>query len=807
MALLDMMAGAFRGRPALTTCAVLPLAVALWTVGVSGAWFTADVTFGLPGRETLRTIGDLAQSTTIFDARDRRVFTIFREQRIEVPLSRVSPHMVQAVLAIEDQRFYDHRGIDIIRVGAAALANLKSGRRAQGGSTITQQLARQSLLTRDKTFRRKLKEVLLAAQIEETHSKDEILEIYLNKVYFGDGFHGVEAAALGYFGKHAADLNIAEAALLAGLIQSPSAYSPTAHPARALGRRNVVLAAMREMGIIDPASHAAAHASRIALHNSLQREEPFGLYFKELVRRELVDRFGWERVSEGGLKVYTTIDADLQPRVEAAVEESLRSIEGRRGYAHMTRAGMTPPAEDAAPDYLQAAVMVMDVETGEVRALTGGRDFQESHFNRATQARRQPGSAFKPFVYAAALEQGMTPASVLTSLDDPVLTAQGEWMPEDEHSAAESMTLRTALRTSSNRAAVRLLRTVGIKRAVGYISQFDLGQIPPVPSLALGAGEVTLASMTSAFGAFSNGGVLRKPIYIRRVEDRDGNVVYRADYPSRQVVSPVTAFLLSNMLADVINSGTAWKARAAGFTLPAAGKTGTTNEYRDVWFVGYTPRIVAGVWMGFDQPKPIMANGYAGELAVPLWARVMRAATEGDEPAWLPRPDGVTAVQVCRVSGRLPDEGCSAVEVMRDDGTLQTRSMVYTEYFRRGTAPGEVCDLHPGRSWLRRVADVFDDDGRSAARASELALPPPVAGDPTPAPVAAVEERPAASTEAEAAASDEKPKKRGFWSRLFGRREKPAAREKEDNRSNQRREGNASPEERREERSSPPRPR
>ncbi|MGE3842466.1 MAG: penicillin-binding protein 1A [Vicinamibacterales bacterium] len=768
----DATAGFYRGRPLLSAVTSLMAAVGLCGAGAYGVWFTSDVAFGLPDRTAIRSVGDLAQATTLYDINGRVVFTIFREQRIEVPLKQVSPHLVRAVLAIEDQRFYDHGGIDVIRVAAAALANLRSGRRAQGGSTITQQLARQSFLNRDKTFRRKLKEVVLAAQIERAFSKDEILETYLNKVYFGDGFYGVEAAALGYFNRHASEVTVSQAALLAGLIQSPSSYAPTGNRPRALNRRNVVLAAMRDARVIDEAVYRQSRGEDVILESGLHRDEPFGLYFKEVVRLDLISRFGWERVSAGGLKVYTTMDGTLQPRIESLVEDALTGIESRRGYRHKARQSLLPLAADTTPDYLQGAVVVMDAATGEIRALVGGRNFKESRFNRAVQARRQAGSAFKPFVYAAALEQGLSPASVVSGLDDPMLTAQGEWVPEDEHGSGDSMTLRTALRTSSNRAAVQVLRTVGIARAVDYVRQFDLGEIPRVPSLVLGSGEVTLASMTAAYAAFANAGQVHKPVFIRRVEDADGQVLYRSDNPGHQAVNPRAAFLMANMLTDVINHGTAWKARSLGFTLPAAGKTGTTNDYRDVWFVGFTPKVVAGVWMGFDRPKTIVANGYAGELAVPLWSRVMQAATQRDRAEWLKPPEGIAAVRVCRLSGKLPAEGCSAVEVSRDDGTTHVQSMVYTEYFAEGTSPAEICDLHRPKTWFRQVADFIGGD--THVHAADIGPPPP-AGQAVSQPAASASEAKPSVVTAEAARPREgdAPKKRGFWSRLFGRRDKP----------------------------------
>ena len=309
---------------------------------------------------------------------------------------------MQAILAIEDQRFYDHRGVDIVRVAGAALNNVLEGRLAQGGSTLTQQLARQSLLTPDKTFRRKLTEIFVAARLERQFSKDEILGMYLNKVYFGDGLYGVEAASLGYFGKHATEISLAQAALLAGLVKAPSSYAPTVSVERATARRNVVLQAMRDEKMIDRAAYDAAMQEPVVLDDGLRRGEAFGQYFKEEVRRFLVQRFGWERVYQGGLKVYTTVDLDMQKAAEAVVGVALAEIEKRQGARKTT-----------GEESLQAALVAMDPHTGDVRAMVGGRDFAQSSFNRATQAKRQPGSAFKPFVYAAALERGFSPATLI----------------------------------------------------------------------------------------------------------------------------------------------------------------------------------------------------------------------------------------------------------------------------------------------------------------------------------------------------------------------------------------------------------
>ena len=716
------------GRPRRLTIAVFTLAFVLAFSAGALAWFTVDVTAGLPGRDTIRGLGDMAQSTTIYDANDRPVFTIFKEQRIEVPLERISPNVINAVISVEDQRFYDHSGVDAIRVAGAVMRNLEAGRRAEGGSTITQQLARQSFLTRDKTYRRKLKEVILASYIENLYSKREILELYLNKVYFGDGLHGVEAAARGYFAKNASDLSIDEAALLAGLIQSPSSFAPTVNPDRAVARRAVVLQAMVASGAIDQATADRARKAAVRLKNALEIKETSGLYFKEQVRRELVERFGWQRVYQGGLRVSTTLDPKLQAAAEEIVEKGLQDIEERRGFAYKSRAASTATdspagsAKETAPDYLQGALVAFDPETGHVRALVGGRDFGESRFNRAVQAKRQSGSAFKPFVFAAALEAGHSPASVITGLNDPIVTAQGDWVPEDEHSSASSMTLRTALRTSSNRAAVQLLNTVGIDKTVNYAERLNIGAQPSVPSLALGAGDVTLLSLTAAYGAFANGGYVRQPTLIRRVETSDGVVLYNDAGKAERAVSETTAFMMASMLSDVVNHGTAYRARQVGFTLPAAGKTGTTNDYNDAWFVGFTPHLVTGVWIGFDQPKTIIRNGYAGELAVPIWAGFMKTATSGHKPDWLDRPAGITTINVCRISGKLPGGGCDHVEVVNRDGLAETRSMVYTEYFIKGTVPSETCSLHESTSFLDRLAGIFGKSNDPAPLPSDQSV-------------------------------------------------------------------------------------
>jgi 1A family penicillin-binding protein len=739
------------GRPRAFVGVMIALSAGFWFAMGATALFAHQVFDGVPDRGSLSRVTEMARASVFYDHENKPAFAIFREQRIEVPLSQMSGHLKHAMIAIEDQRFFEHQGIDMIRMAGAALVNLREQRAAQGASTITQQLARLSFLTPDKTFTRKLQEIVLAAVIETEYSKDLILELYLNKVYFGAGLYGAEAASLGYFGKHAADLTVAEAALLAGLVKAPSSYAPTVNLERALKRRAVVLQAMRDTGAIDQATFDAARSAKPVLVDALRKEEPYGRFFKEHVRRELVARFGEDRVYEGGLRVFTTIDVEMQRAADAEVQRVLKDLERRRNARAKKAAAAGPP--------LQASLVAIDPRNGEVRALIGGRDFIQSNYNRALQAKRQPGSAFKPFVYAAALEAGYTPASLIEHLDEPIQTVQGAWVPEEGHSTATAMTMRSALKTSSNRAAVRMIEDLGVKKAVAYAERVGMGVMPSVPSLALGSGEVTLESLTSAYAVFASAGVRRPPIYIRRVETADGEVLYTAPNDAEQVVGEQTAYLMTHMLADVINHGTAWRARQLGFKLPAAGKTGTTNDYHDAWFVGYTPRLVTGVWVGFDQPQPIIAGGYAADVAVPMWAAFMRKATDGDPAEWYKAPRGIVSANVCRLSGKRPVEGCyGALAEVEEDGE-PVASSVYTEYFVKGTEPEDTCPLHSSRSIFSRVAGWL---GGSTPAAPEQRRSDVRTADEVTTAEARVEEA------ARETAKEPEKKKRGFWSRVFG---------------------------------------
>jgi len=643
------------------------------------------------------------EASLVYDRHNNLVFYFATEDRTNVPLDRISHSMVSAVLTAEDRHFFQHAGMDIIGLARAAWVDLKARAVKQGGSTITQQLIRQVALTTDRNIQRKIKEALLALRVERRFDKKKILEAYLNRIYLGNGHYGIEAAARGYFAKPSSELNSAESALLAGIIRCPSVCSPRTSPNVARSRRDTVLKAMRENGSITEHEYAVAVASPLAL--AAERHDPYtvkhhanvahgsdatGLHFLEGVRREVMQRFGADGVLKGGLRIYTTIDMTMQRHAEEAIAARLSQIDKT--------------------NKLEAALVAIDPRTGQVLALVGGRDFHASSFNRAMQAKRQPGSAFKPLMFAAAIEQGYTPGSQVTGMDTPIHTAQGDWLPSGEHEAT-SYTLRQALTVSSNRAAARVMQLVGIPTTQTYARRLGISSsLPAVPSLALGTGEVTLLDLTSAYGAFANSGIIAPHTLITRIEDRNGNLIWQSslDHHPYRAVRAGTAYLMSSMMADVMNRGTASRARTEGFKLPAAGKTGTTDDYGDAWFVGYTPNLVAGVWFGYDEKKKIMNRGFAGTIAVPAWARFMKKATEGSSPDWFEVPSDVERIAVCRKSGMRASPECRLA--VSDAG----RANVYEDYFLMGTGPYEPC--------VGGHSNHFDDT-TSGAPADPLATP------------------------------------------------------------------------------------
>jgi penicillin-binding protein 1A len=502
-----------------------------------------------------------------------------------------------------------------------------------------------------------VREIFMAVHLERRFTKRAILQTYLNRIYFGASYYGVEAAARGYFGKPALELGPHEAAALAAAIKAPAYYSPIHQTPFARARRQAVLAAMADAAALSQEAYAVARRTPVEIAGPPRMHDETdtahapgdttlcGLYFKAAVRRQLVQQFGWHRVYQGGLRVYTTVDPAMQHAAERALDRRLAEITSTRGAGDASRP-------------LQGALVAIDPPTGHVRALVGGRDFHRSPFDRATQARRQPGSAFKPLLYAAAIEDGYTPGMRLSGLGDAVEAGEGAYRPAD-HDDASSFTLRRALTISSNRAAVHLLQDIGPRTLIRYARRFGIStRLPAVPSLALGTGEVTLFELTAAFGALANEGVLSAPVLIRRVEDASGLVLYEDPQIRRRAVKRTTAYLVTSMLADVVNRGSGYRVRRHGFTLAAAGKTGTTDDYGDAWFLGYTPQLAAGVWFGFDVPDTIMSGGYGGVVAAPAWADFMTKATAGHEPKRFARPSEIVDVPVCPVSGQRAVSAC-----------------------------------------------------------------------------------------------------------------------------------------------------
>jgi 1A family penicillin-binding protein len=621
------------------------------------------------------------QASVLLDKDGRLLARLAPEQRIVVLLSGLPPQLWKAFIAIEDRRFFEHHGVDWRRVAGAFLSDLRSFRVREGSSTITMQLARNVFperLTRARTLRRKLWEVVLARQFEDRLTKDQILELYLNQIYLGDGLYGVEAAARGYFGKPAAKLTLAQAALLAGLPKGPSQLNPRRAPGPAVARRNLVLRTMADAGFITQKQADAASKERLRL--APVEEEGDAPWFVAAARKELVDRFGADAPTRG-YRVRTTLDAAAQRSAAREVTRQIELIEASKlGRFTGPRCAGKSDADPA--DCLQGLAIVLDAQDGAVRALVGGRDYELSQFDRATQARRQPGSAFKPIVWAAALEAGIPASTVLGNSAAP-----SGWQPADHiDETGQPLTLREALRVSSNRAAVDLGGRVGIARVQQMAQRLGLTtQIPDWPSTPLGVAEVVPLELTAAYAAFLNGGTHVQPHFLDEVRDASGNVLSRLDPVRERALTPGAAFVMSSLLADVLDRGTGAPARALlPQGLSAAGKTGTTNDAQDLWFIGGTPEVVAGVWLGFDQPRRVLASATGGRLAAPVWARIVRAALQGRPlPQPWAAPAGVEQHAIDTQTGKLANGPCPSGQVVR-------------EWFLPGTAPTEECPLHRG---------------------------------------------------------------------------------------------------------------
>jgi len=550
-------------------------------------------------------------TTRVFADNGEMLAEFYMENRIPVGLSIIPPHVIKAFLATEDPRFYSHSGIDVSGVLRAMLSNIRAGKVVQGGSSITQQLAKLLFLEPEKTLTRKIKEALIALQIERRYSKDEILTLYLNQVYLGNGAYGVEAASERYFGKHVSRLTLAEGAMLAGLPAAPNKYSPINNLERAYARRMHVLKRMAAEGFITEADLDAANQEPIEIKPAKNAHGFKAPYFVEYVRQRLEEKFGSTTLYKGGLNVYTTLNLKMQEMAEAAMAKDLEGISKRH------------PRKDKE---IQGAFIAIEPHSGYIKAMIGGNDFAKSEFNRSTQALRQPGSSFKPIVFAAALDNGFRPDSIM--VDGPVsypgAKPGASWRPTNYENKFEGpVTLRHALAKSINVVAVKLMSKVGIDTTINYARQLGIkSELSPYLPLALGASDVTLMEMTNAYAVFDNSGVYTTPSVIEKITDREGGLIEDNVPATRQALSPDTAAAMTDLLQGVVKFGTGYEARSLG--RPAAGKTGTTSSYNDAWFIGYIPSMVVGVWVGYDDHKPIGNRETGAKAALPAWLEFMK---------------------------------------------------------------------------------------------------------------------------------------------------------------------------------------
>lgn len=629
-----------------------------------------------------------------------------------VSLDALPGHVPAAFIAVEDRRFREHGGIDWGRVAGSLVANVRAGGVEQGGSTLTMQLARNvfpdRLPGRERTLGRKLLEARVAREIEDRFTKDEILELYLNHIYFGGPIYGIETAARDYFGVSASALDLAQAATLAAMPKAPNSYDPRAHPERARQRRDLVLSLMADQRRIDSAAAERARAAPIRTARRRPTDDPRpspAPYFVRAVRRSLEERLG-DALYAQPFRIHTTLDRAAQSAAEDALGRQLRSIE-RGAYGRMgggTYYGAPDAVDSAGTRYLQGAVVVLSADSGDVLALVGGRDFRDSPFDRATQARRQVGSAFKPFVYAAALGHGYSPSQHL--IDEPLEMelAGGEvWTPRNFGGGySGEVTLREAAVRSNNVATVRLAMAVGLDEVADEARDAGVAaRLPMLPSLALGTAGLTLMELTAAYSPFANLGTAVRPRLVRVVEDTTGAVVWEWEVEREKALDPGVAYLVTDLLRDAVDRGTGRAVREAGYRGPAAGKTGTTDDGHDAWFVGYSPDHVAGVWIGFDRPVPIVSRASGGRLAAPVWGRLMRRV--GGHGSW-ERPESVVERDVDPATGLVLADGCRP-----------ERGRPVTELFLRDAIPARICPAgeEEGRGLLARIADgvgsVFGD--------------------------------------------------------------------------------------------------
>ncbi len=750
--------------------------------GIAGGYFA--ISTGMPSIEELKQYTP-ATGTKIFADDDTLIGELKMEKGTFVPLKNIPQHMVNAIVAVEDSRFWKHKGIDYIAIARALFKDLIHVSLKEGGSTITQQLAKVVFLTPQKTIKRKLMEAALAIKIEKNLSKEDILELYLNKVYFGHGAYGIEMASKIYFGKSAKQINLAEASLIAGLTKAPTTYSPYNNLTRAKQRQHVVLLRMEEEGYISKKERDVVYNQPLYL-SSLRKGVEVYSYFIEYVRKYLEEKYGTDALYKGGLKVYTTLDRHMQNAAVDAIQSGLREVDKRNGWRgpiehkpdidiekelkskELSAAVVINPgdiysglvlkvtgndavvktrgivgrlsAKDAVwasrvidqksgssknlkhfdltqilkpgdlirvsiksiqnntarlsleqePE-VEGALVAVEPYTGFIRAMAGGYDFSKSEFNRAVYAKRQPGSAFKPIIFASALDNGFSPSSIIN--DEPVTYMggpKGEWTPENyDHKYYGPTRLREALTYSRNVVTVKLVETIGVNYLTSFTRTLGFhGDMPKDLSIALGSFSITPLELAMVYNVFASNGMKTDPISIKYVVDRQGKVLESNEPSPEQAISPQTSFLITSMMEDVVKYGTGWRAKSLG--RPVAGKTGTTNDYKDAWFVGYTPGLVASVWVGYDNARGLGSQETGARAASPIWVSFMNSAVQG-EPEAFSQPEGIVSLYIDPQTGLLSADASGL-----------------REYFKEGSQPKQVS---PTRSiWEIRDPTKYNFD-------------------------------------------------------------------------------------------------
>lgn len=691
----------------------------------------------LAARYDMSEVLKMPERTVVLDRKSREIGRLHGENRESVKLEEVPYYLVDAVITREDKRFYDHGGVDWIGVGRSLAQVAKHKRTTQGASTLTMQVARNTYNLRAKSFHRKFLEVALAKRIEATYSKKHILEAYLNRIFWGHTYLGISSAARCYFGKLPTDLTLSESALLAGIIYGPNEYSPIKNPEGAKRVRDLVLNSMLADGKIKNEDFQKALAEPIVIRTPQSRSEEN--YAMDIVRRELERILEEEDIQLGGLTVRTTLDLDLQNAAMDAVNNHLSRIETYKGYKHPVKAAyerLTPEAKSRQPAaYIQGSVVVLDNATGATLVMVGGRDADESKFNRAVQARRQIGSLFKPFVYAAAFQRGLSPESGISDnrLQPGEVARAGRWSPRN--SDGKYLGVQPAwlgLVKSRNTMSVRIGQYAGMENVIHstQLAGFS-GKISPTPASYLGTWEATPAEIASGYTVFANGGVRPTPYIVESIMDSDLHPLHHAQFSSKRVFSERAANQVTRILERVTQpGGTAGQLRSLGFSKPSGGKTGTTDNYTNAWFAGFSSSLTCCVWVGMDKPQKTIERGYGGTLALPIWAEVMKSTEKAGYPCAALRMKAGTktgGILLCRESGHLAHGGCRAARTSYVETMI---SRTPSELCTKHSMVAEIVDEGDGSQISERVAEIVDEGGDTAPmEPSQAAVPAEIIED------------------------------------------------------------------------------